>query len=71
LPNPVVTDEELKIYGLVLEEINTNTNLVIADSTRAILGNAGYFVAFNDFIDDYPNLLKETHEAFINPLVKR
>ncbi|KAF0214491.1 MAG: hypothetical protein FD178_2365 [Ignavibacteria bacterium] len=71
LPNPIVTSEELKIYGMVLEEINTNSILVIADTTRAIKGDAGYYVKFNDFIDDYPNLQKETHEALINPLVKQ
>lgn len=71
LSNPIVNSEELKIYGLVLEQINTNSLIVIADTTMIMKADGGFSFAYTDFIDDYPALQKVTHDAFINPLNKR
>ena len=70
LPNPIVTSEELKIYGLVLEEINTNSLIVLADTTIIIKTDGGFDFVYDDFTDDYSKLQKETYDAYFNPLNK-
>ena len=71
LPNPIVTSEELKIYGLVLEEINTDNLIIVADTTMIITADGGYDFAYNYLINFSPTLHKETYDAYSNPLNKK
>ncbi|MFA7419424.1 MAG: hypothetical protein WCZ90_07045 [Melioribacteraceae bacterium] len=71
LPNPIITSEELKIYGIVLEEINTNSLIVLADTTMIINFNGGFDIPYDNFIDDYLKLHKETFDAYSNPFSKK